>query len=150
MDFIYEKDRSALLFEFLDHAFQARFEVAAELGAGKQRPHIEGIDLDFEKSRRDLLLMDFERKTLRYGGFTHPGVPHEDGVVLAAPAKYLERSQNFLITPDKRIDQTLGGLFDQVYGKALEEAGLAVRLVLGRGKLLKLPFFGVGNLGDAV
>ena len=42
--------------------------------------------------------MDFERKTLRYGGFTHPGVPHENGVILAAPAKYLERSQNFLVT----------------------------------------------------
>src|SRR5208337_875686 len=136
MDFIDEKDRSLLLFEFLNHAFEACFEVAPELGARKKRPHIEGIDLDFEKSRRDLLVMDFERKTLRYGGFAHPRVPHENGVILAAPAKYLERPQNFLITADKRIDQTLGGLFDQVYGKALEGAGFAVRLVLGRGRRL--------------
>ena len=81
--------------------------------------------------------MDFERKTFRYGGLADSGVPYENRVILAAPAKYLERPQDFLIPPDKRIDQPLGGLFYQVDRKALQGAGLAVRLVLGRGSRLK-------------
>src|SRR5262249_39830160 len=140
------EDRARLLPQCRQHRLETRLELAAELRAGDQRPHVEREDLRVAQADRDLLVVDAERQTLDDRRLADARIAHEDGVVLAAPAEHVHRALELAGAPDERIDLAGRGPLDQVDGEAGEwiarRGGLLVVAVAARRLRL-------GSLRDA-
>jgi len=61
-------------------ALRRSSKLAAELGAGEQRPQIEGIKRGFLEDLGDLLLVDGDRQPLGQGRLSHACLSDVDGV----------------------------------------------------------------------
>ena len=148
VDLVDEEDCARLRAERPDHGLETRLELAPELGAGEEGPHVERVDADLAQRRRHLATMDAEREALDDGGLPHPGVTHEDGVVLPAAAEDVDRPLELPAAADERVDVARGRALDQVDGEGGEGVAgrprpLLVVLLFGLGRRL-------GRLGDAV
>jgi hypothetical protein len=133
-------------------------ELAAELGAGQQRAHVQRVDGAPGEDGRDLLLVDAQGQPLDDGGLAHPGVAHEDRVVLAPAAEHLDGPLQLGVAPHQRVDLPLGGPLHQVDGEGAEGVLHRLRRTLLVALALALagvaPGAGQGPplavLGDAV
>ena len=95
-----------LLLERLEHRLEPLLELAAELGAGEQRAHVERVD----RARRastvgHLAVVDAQREALGDRGLADARVADEERVVLAAPAEHLDRALELALAADQRVDR---------------------------------------------
>ena len=106
---------------------EARFEVAAVLGAGQQRAHVEGVDLGVAEALGGPPLMDALREPFREGGLSDAALAHEDGVVLAAPRQHVDGAFDLGVAADQRVETTRSGKLAQIGGEYLERIGRGPR-----------------------
>ena len=104
-----ENDRALGVLHLLDDAFDALLELAAELGAGQQRPDVERQHSLAEQRLRDGLRSNALRQSLGDGGLPDTGWADQDGVVLGAPAEDLHQARDFLVTTDYRVEPVCPG-----------------------------------------
>ena len=112
VDLIDEENRPGLLLQLRDHALQALLEIAAILGAGDERAHVEGENRAVGEHLRHLALDDEPRKTFRDRGLADAGFPDVEGIVLAAAAQDLDRALDLELAADQRIDTPILGRGD--------------------------------------
>ncbi len=154
VDLVDEEDRVRVLDELLEHRLQALLEVAAVLGAGEQRAHVEGEHLGVLQDLGHAALDDPAREAFGDRGLADAGFADQQRIVLAPPAQGLDDALDFLLAADQRVDLADQGLLVEVLRVALERAA---RLLLF---LLLLAGFGFAaalrrsalrrRLGDAV
>jgi hypothetical protein len=153
VDLVDEEDRVAVVLERGDHGLEALLELAAELGAGEQGAHVEGVDVGRGEGGGDLALDDAQGQALDDGGLADAGLADEHGVVLAAAAQHLDDALDLLVAADEQLDAAglgLGVEVDGVGGQRVVGDGLVVVLFAdgGAGRLAGRGL--VAALGDAV
>jgi hypothetical protein len=140
VDLVDEEDGVRDLLGPGDDPLEPLLELAAELGSGEQRAHVERPDGGLGQDLGNPLLVDGERQPLGDGGLAHARIAHVDGVVLAAAAEHLDGALELRAAPDERVDLAAGGLLHQVGAEGAEGvlhgAGRALLLLLGLGVLL--------------
>ena len=121
VQFVDEKDHLAGGFlDFLEHRLEALFELAAVLGAGDQRAHVEGHDAFVLDPFGDVAADDAQRQSFDDGGFAHARLADEHGVVLGAPGEHLDDAADFLVAADDRVELVLRGQLGEVAAVALQ------------------------------
>ena len=121
-----------LLLQLGDHALQALLEVAAVLGAGDQRAHVERVDGAVGEHLRHLALDDQARQAFGDRGLADAGLADVQRIVLAAAAQDLDGALDLELAADERIDAPVLRHAVQVAGVLLERAaalGVALALV---------------------
>ncbi len=151
VNFVNEQHGVRLLAQLRQHRLEALLEIAAILGAGQQRAHVEGVHHRVGEHVRHFAVDDLLGQPFGDGGLADAGLADEQRIVLAAAAQHLHRAFNFLGAADQRIDLAQAGLLVQVHAEHVERAALGRRralFALFRGRQVAL---GVArHLGDAV
>jgi hypothetical protein len=128
VDLVDEQHRVRLVLERLEHALQALLEVAAVLGAGQQRAHVERVDLRFGQDLGHVALRDAPGQAFRDRGLAHAGLAHQQRVVLAPAAQDLDDALDLVLAADQRIDLAVLGQLVEVLRELLERRCLLVLL----------------------
>ena len=122
--------------QLLQHRLQALLEVAAVLGAGQQRAHVERVDLRLGEDLGHLAVDHALGEALGDGGLAHAGLAHQQRVVLAPAAEDLDHALELGLAADERVDLAVDGELVQVLREALERAaGLGLRAPPARPRL---------------
>ena len=90
--------------DLLQHGLEPLFELAAVLGAGDQRAHIERDHALVLQAFGHVAAHDALGQALDDRGLADAGLADEHRVVLGAPAEHLDDSPDLLVTPDHRIE----------------------------------------------
>ena len=112
VDLVDEEDRLGAFGELLQHGLQPLLEIAAILGAGEQRAHVERIHLVFAQQLGHVAFVDAAREALGDRRLAHTGFADEQRIVLAPAAQHLDHALEFVLAADQRID--LAGLGERV------------------------------------
>ncbi len=150
VDLVDEEDRVGVVDQLLQDRLQALLEVAAILGAGEERAHVERVHLALGEDLGHLVVDDALGEALGDGGLADAGFAHQERVVLAPAAEDLHDTLELRLAADERVDLAVDGELVQVLREALERAaglrlgrlGLALAF-LARARRLR-------RLGDAV
>jgi hypothetical protein len=124
VDFIDEQDGVWLLAQALEYLLDALLEITTIPGAGKQRPQVERIDLGVSEHLRHLALVNPQCQPLCQCSLADTGLPDEQGIVLATPAKDLDHALQFQAAADQRIDLSRFGARDQIRRVDVERVDL--------------------------
>src|SRR5690606_37806434 len=122
----------------------ALLEIAAVLGAGDQRAHVERVDRALGEHVGHLALDDQPREPRGDGGLADAGLDDVQRVVLAAAAPDLDGAFYLELAADQRIDMARWGFAVQVHRVLLERStalALAIALLAPHLRLL------LGDLG---
>ena len=152
MNFVDKQHRPGLLFERRDDPLQAFLKITPVFGPGQQGAEVEGIDHAAREHLRGLALHDHPGQTFRDRGLAHPGLAHEQRVILAPATEDLDSALHLGLAANQRVDPALPGGFIQIHGIGLERvvAGLIpAPVVLGR-VTFRLALAVFIDLGDAV
>ncbi len=134
VDFVDEEDRVRIVLQLLEHPLQPLLEVAAVLGAGQQRAHVERVDARLVEDLRHVALDDAPRQAFGDRGLADAGLADQQRVVLAPAAQHLDHALDLGLAPDQRIDLAVLGERVEVLRELLERR----RLVLAFAFLLLL------------
>ena len=112
-------------------AFEPLLELAAVLGAGHERAHVERDDL--------LVLQSFgtSPRTMRpaspstIGGLADAGLADQDGIVLGAARQHLDHAADFLVAADDRIELAVARQLGQIAAVSLERLVFALGILVG-------------------
>ena len=138
-----QDDLAFLLGEIVEHALEALFELAAELGAGDQRAHVERQDALALEHLRHFAVDDALREAFDNGGLAHARLADEHGVVLGAAREHLDGAADFVVAADDRIELAAGGARGEIDGVFLQRAALLLGLRIVHG-------FAAANLVDGL
>ena len=131
MELIDEQDDLAFGFlRFLEHGLQAVLELAAVLGAGDQRAHVELDEVAVAQGARHVAGHDTLGDALDDGRFTDARLTDEHGVVLGATGQDLDGTTDLVGTADDRVELAGAGEVADVATVLLQR--LKLSLVLGR------------------
>src|SRR5215472_4627178 len=98
MQSIDEQDDLALcLLHFLEDGFQTLLELAAELGPGDERAHVERDDAAFLQTIRYVAANDALREPFNDGGLTDARLSNQHRVVLGTAREYLDDATDLVI-----------------------------------------------------
>ncbi|MNC08910.1 hypothetical protein D3C75_565180 [compost metagenome] len=131
MDLVDEEDSPFLTLDLLEQHLETLLKVTAVLGPCQQGTHVQGVDGTVCYHLGHVTLDDTIGEPLGDGGLAHTGLPHQQGIVLAATAEHLNGAAQLLIATDQRIDSPLQYQLVEVGGKALDLGG--GDLVIGLG-----------------
>ena len=120
----------------LEYALQALFEVAAILGTGQQRAHVETVDIGLGQNLGDVALDDPPRQPFGNRRLANAGFANQERIVLASPAECLDDTFQLPVTTDQRVDLALQGKRVEVDRVAFEWAGSALLVTFGLALLL--------------
>ncbi len=121
VELVDEGDHFALgVGDLLQDRLQALLELAAVLGPGHHRPHVQGDDPLPLQPLGDVPLDDAGGQALDDGRLSHARLADEHRVVLGAPGQHLDDPADLLVAPDDRVDLSLAGRLGQVPAVALE------------------------------
>ena len=141
MQLIDEQDHSSLfLGELFQHGFQALFELTAKLGSGEQRAHIQRQHAFLFQTFGYFTVNDALSQAFDDGGFTHTRFANQHRVVLGATLQHLNRTADFVIATDHRVElavqRALGEVqcvliqrFTLIFGVGVINAGAATQAV---------------------
>ena len=105
-----EQDHRALLFgQLVQHRLQPLLKLAAELGPGDERAHVQGEDALAFEALRHLAVDDALSEALDDGGLADAGLADEDRIVLGAPLQHLHRAADLPVAADDRVQLLLLG-----------------------------------------
>src|SRR5690606_3536695 len=123
-----EQDDLALVpGQVVEHGLEALLELAAELGAGDQRAHVQRQQALALELLGHLAVDDALGQALDDRGLADAGLADQHRVVLGAPLQHLDGAADLLVAADHRVELAGFGAGGQVDGVLLQ--GLA--LVLG-------------------
>ena len=130
MELIDEQDDLALgLLYLLEHGLQAVLKLAAVLGAGDQRAHVELDEVAVAQGARHVAGHDTLGDALDDGRLAHARLADEHGVVLGATGQDLDGTANLVGTADDRVELTGAGKVADIAAVLLQRLKLC--LVLG-------------------
>ena len=131
-----QDDAAPLGLHLGQHGLQPLLELAAILGAGDQRAHVEGQQLLVLEALGHVALDDALGEALGDGGLADAGLADQHGVVLGAAGQHLDGAADLLVAADDRIELAFGGQRGQVARVALQRiVGLLGRGAVGRAAL---------------
>jgi hypothetical protein len=113
-----------LLGQVVEHRLQALLELAAELGAGDQRAHVQRQQTLVLQAFRHLAVDDALGEALDDGGLADAGLADQHRVVLGAPLQHLDGAADLVVAADHRIELALLGALGQVDGVFLQRLAL--------------------------
>jgi hypothetical protein len=123
-----QDDLAFLLGEVVEHALQALLELAAELGAGDQRAHVERQDALALEHLGHFAVDDALREAFDNRGLAHARLADEHGVVLGAAGEHLDGAADLVIAADHRVELARRGTRGEVDGVFLERTALLLGL----------------------
>ena len=138
-----QDDRAFALGDFLEHAFQAFLEFAAEFGAGDQGTHVEGEYALAFQSFRHFAVDDALGQTFDDGGLAYAGFADQDRIVLGAALQYLDGAADFAVPADDGVEFAQARAFGEI--DAIAAQGLAAFFGFGIGH-----GFAGAQVGDGV
>ncbi len=124
-----QDDLPFLLGKIIQHGLEAFLELAAELGAGDQRSHVQGQQALALEAFRHLAIDDALGQALDDGGLAHTGLADQHRVVLGAALQHLDGAADLVVTADDGVELALLGALGEVDGVFLQ--GLARLLGIG-------------------
>ena len=131
VELIDEQDDLALgLLYLLEHGLQAVLELAAVLGAGDQRAHVELDEVTVAQRARHVAGHDTLGDALDDGRLADARLANEHGVVLGAAGQDLDGTTDLVGTADDRVELAGAGQVADVASVLLQR--LKLGLVLGR------------------
>ena len=113
------------------HRLEPILELAAILGAGDERAHVEPDDALVLQAFGHVAADDALRQALDDGGLADAGLADEHRVVLGAARQHLDDAADLLVAADHRIELVLAGERGQVAAVALERLVLALGVLIG-------------------
>ena len=105
---------------FLQHGLEALLELAAVLGAGDQRAHVERDDPLVLQPFGHVAADDALRQPFDDRGLADAGLADQHRVVLGAAGEHLDDAADLLVAADHRIELALRGELGQVAAVPLE------------------------------
>jgi len=126
-----EDDLAVRLGDVAEHGLEPFLELAAELGPGDQRPHVEGDQLAALERLGHVAGEDPLGQPLDDGGLADPRLTDQDRVVLRPPAQDLDHAADLGVAPDHRVHLALTRHLDQVAAVLLQGLVLVLGIVLG-------------------
>ena len=150
VDLVDEKDRVRVVDQLLEHRLQALLEVAAILGAGEQRAHVERVHLALGEDLGHLALDDAPRQPFGDRGLADARLADQQRVVLAPAAQRLDHALELPVAADQRVDLADERLGVEVQRVGLERAARLLAVLPGFLALGRLRLCGLRALGDAV
>ena len=146
-----QNDAALALADLLQNGFEALLKLAAVLGAGDQRAHIQREDRFVLQSLGHIPAHDPLGQTFGDGGFANARLADQDGVVLGLAREDADHIADLAVTADDGIGLIVPGALHQIGAVFLQRVVGAFRVVAGDGGGLYLAqFLGEGGLGDAV
>ena len=135
VDLVDEQDGVRLVLQLLEHALQALLEIAAVLGAGQQRAHVQRIDGGRGQHLGHVVLRDAPGQAFGDGGLADTGLAHQQRVVLAPAAQHLDDTLDLVLAADQRVDLAVAGQLVQVLRELVQRRalGVAAFFLLGLG-----------------
>ena len=131
VELIDEQDNLTLGFlYFLEHGLQAVLELAAVLGAGDQRAHVELDEVAVAQGTRHVAGHDTLGDALDDGRLADARLADEHGVILGAAGQDLNSTTDLVGTADDRVELAGAGQIADVATVLLQR--LKLSLVLGR------------------
>ena len=115
---------------FLEHRLEALLELAAELGPGDQRAHVEGDDLLVLQPLGHVAADDALGQPFDDGGLADAGLADQHRVVLGAARQHLDDAADLLVAADDRVELALRGQLRQV-------AAVLFQRLVGRLRVLR-------------
>ncbi len=144
MQLVDEKDHAPfLLAQFVEHGLQALLELAAELGAGNQRAHVQRQQTLVLEAIGHLAVDDALRQPFDDGGLADARLADQHRVVLGAALQHLDGAADFVVTPDHWVQTSLLGTLGHVDGVLVE----SLARFLGVGVVDR---FATAQVGDGV
>ena len=115
MDFVNENQSVAIVFsQVVQHAFQAFFKFAAVFRAGNQSRQVQNQKAFVTQGFRYFAVDDTLCQTFNNSSFTHTRLTNQHRVVFGTALQYLNRTTNFIITTDNRVELTVTGALSQI------------------------------------
>jgi hypothetical protein len=125
VQFVDEQDDLAfVLGQVVEHALQALLELAAELGTGNQRAHVQRQHALAAQALGHFAVDDALGQAFDDGGLAHAGLADQHRVVLGAALQHLDGAADFLVTADHRVELAALGTRGQVDGVLLQRLPL--------------------------
>jgi Protein of unknown function (DUF3170). len=119
-----DDDLPLFLGDFLEHRLQTFLELAAILGPGEQRRHVETHHFLALERFRDLFIDDPLRQAFDDRRLADARLADQHRVVLGTPLQNLDRPADFVVAPDHRVELAMTGAIGEV------DAVLGQRLTL--------------------
>jgi hypothetical protein len=119
VDLVDEEDGARLLLELGDHALETLLEIAAVLGAGDQRAHVERVDRAVGQHVGHLALDDHARQAFGNGGLADAGSPTYSGL-------FLRRRHRISMVRSTSSVRPISGSIFAVLGELVEVRGVLV------------------------
>ena len=113
--------------DVVEDGLEPFLELAAVLGAGHHRSHVQADDGLVAQALRDVAGHDALGQALDDRGLADAGLADEHRVVLGATGQHLHHATNLVVAPDDRVELAFPGAGGQVGGVLLQ------RLVGGLG-----------------
>ena len=132
VELVDEEDRVVRVAELLDDLLEPLLELAAVLGAGDERPDVEGQHALVQQGLGDVAGDDPMGQALGDGGLADAGLADEGGVVLGPPRQDLDDPLDLLVSADDGIQLSCAGGVGEVDAELVDGRGLARALRLGR------------------
>ena len=115
--------------DVLQHGLQALLELAAVLGAGEQRRHVERQHALVLERLGHFAVDDALREAFDDRGLAHAGLADQHRVVLGAALQDLDRAADLVVAADDRVELALAGALGEVDRVLLERLALAFGLL---------------------
>src|SRR5690625_665167 len=96
-----------LFLQFTKQTLEAFFKIAPVLGTGEQCAHIQGVHDAVSKYLGNIAVDNTFGQPLGNGGFTNPGLAHEQRIVFTPARKNLTHPLHFELTTNERINAPL-------------------------------------------
>ncbi len=127
-----EEDHLAVGFgDLLQDRLQPLLELAAVLGAGHQRAHIQRDHALVLQPLGHVAAHDALRQPLDDGGLAHAGLADQHRVVLGAAAQDLDGAPDLLVAPDHRVQLAVARRLRQVAAVLLQRLVGGLRVLAG-------------------
>ena len=133
VELVDEEDRVVRVAQLLDDLLEPLLELAAVLGAGNERPDVEGQDALVEQRLGDVAGDDPMGEALGDRGLADAGLADQGRVVLGPSRQDLDDPLDLLLSADDGIQLSCTGGVGEVDAELVDGRGLARPLGLGRG-----------------
>ncbi len=126
VQFVDEQDHLPFfLGQLVEHRLETLLELAAELGAGDQRAHVQGQHALALEALGHFAVDDALGQPLDDRGLAHARFADQHRIVLGAPLQYLDGAANFVVAADHRIELAGTRPLGEVDGVFLQRLALA-------------------------
>ena len=116
---------------FLEHRFEALFELAAELRAGDQRAHVERDHALVLQAFGHVAAHDAAGQAFHDGGLADARLADQHRIVLGAARKHLDHAADLFVAADHRIELALRGELRQIAAVFFERFVGGFRILSG-------------------